>query len=103
MSPPQESAVHLLLSHWKNSYNAAHKAVSEITLRLEPDNPDTEKFLSGTSEKDEAGFPPSAFTFAPSAESGISSGLGKGTVIPADEPEILAPLADSIQDWNHCT
>lgn len=93
----------------QNSYNAAHKAVSEITLRLEPDNPDTEKFLSGTSEKDEAGFPPSAFTFAPSAESGISSGLGKETVIPADEPvieyipEILAPLADSIQDWNHCT
>lgn len=90
------------------SYNAAENAVSSITLRLEKNNSETEKFLSGVSEKDEEGFPPSAFTFAP-AENGISTTLGKGTVIPAGEnvsehiPEVLAPIADSVQDWNHCT
>ena len=91
------------------SYDAAEKAVSKITVRLEPCNRETEKFLFGTPEKDEAGFPPSAFTFAPSAESGASSSVGKGTVIPADEPvieyipEILAPISDSIRDWNYRT
>lgn len=90
------------------SYSAADKAVSSITLRLEAGNPKTDKFLSGVCEKDEEGFPPSAFTFAPS-ENGISTKIGKGTLIPAGEkasahiPEVLAPLADSVQDWNHCT
>lgn len=90
------------------SYNAAEKAVSSITLRLEPNNPETDKFLSGVSEKDEEGFPPSAFTFAP-GENGVSSNLGKGTVIEEGEsaashiPESLIPLADSLRDWNHCS
>lgn len=90
------------------AYSTAEKAVSSITLRLEANNSETDRFLSGITEDDEEGFPPSAFTFAP-AENRISSALGKGTVIPSGKrtvdfiPEILIPFADSVQDWNHCT
>ncbi|MBQ0051073.1 MAG: ATP-grasp domain-containing protein [Treponema sp.] len=89
------------------AYDAAHKAVSAITIRLEPNNPQTDKFLAGLCEADEKGFPYSAFTFAP--QNGNSSKIGSGTVIPANSPakdcipEILIPLADSLTDWNHCT
>lgn len=86
----------------------AHQAVSTITIRLESDNAETDKFLRGQCEEDEAGFPPSAFTLAPNSK-GTSSNIGEGTVIPANAkvlpllPEVLQPLADSVEDWNHCT
>ena len=91
----------------EQAYKSAEEAISSITLRLEPNNPDTEKFLRGESEPDEKGFPPSAFTFSPNSESSVN--VGDGTKIPAGQktigyiPETLIPLADSLKDWNHCT
>ena len=91
----------------EQAYKSAEEAISSITLRLEPNNPDTEKFLRGESEADEKGFPPSAFTFSPNSESSVN--VGEGTKIPAGQktigyiPETLIPLADSLKDWNHCT
>lgn len=85
----------------------AHEAVSDITIRLEAHNSMTESFLRGEYAEDEEGFPPSAFTFAPGPE-GIASFGVKG-IIPAGAktvpliPENLAPLADAVEDWNHCT
>ena len=89
------------------AYKSAEEAVSEIVLRLEPNNPQTEAFLSGRCEIDEEGFPVSAFTFCPNKENSIT--VGEGTKIPAKAkvidflPESLIPLADSLKDWNHRT
>ena len=91
----------------EQAYKSAEEAVSSITLRLEPHNPETEKFLRGECGSDEKGFPPSAFTFAPNRENSVT--VGEGTKIPAGRktidflPETLIPLADSLRDWNHCT
>ena len=80
----------------EQAYKSAEEAISSITLRLEPNNPDTEKFLRGESEPDEKGFPPSAFTFSPNSESSVN--VGEGTKIPAGQktigyiPETLEPL-----------
>ncbi|MBR0032313.1 MAG: ATP-grasp domain-containing protein [Treponema sp.] len=90
----------------EKAYRSAHEAVSSITLRLEPNNPDTDKFLRGEIDVDESGFPPSAFVLS-SSQNEIS--IGENTVIPADKsvlsciPETLEPFVDSIEDWNHCT
>ncbi len=86
---------------------AAEKAVSDITIRLEADNPETERFINGICEKDEAGFPPPAFDFDIPFEK-LSSAI-KGTLIKKGEkvssliPKILEPFADTLTDWNHCT
>ena len=89
------------------AYKSAEDAVSEITLRLEPRNSETERFLSGVCEPDEEGFPVSAFTFCPKNASSVT--VGEGTRIPENArtidflPEALIPLADSLRDWNHRT
>ena len=91
----------------EQAYKSAEEAVSSITLRLEPNNAETEKFLSGSCEIDEEGFPPSAFTFAPKNANSLT--VGEGTKIPENTktidflPETLIPLADSLKDWNHRT
>ena len=91
----------------EQAYKSAEEAVSSITLRLEPNNAETEKFLSGSCEIDEEGFPPSAFTFAPKNANSLT--VGEGTKIPENAktidflPETLIPLADSLKDWNHRT
>ena len=91
----------------EQAYKSAEEAVSSITLRLEPNNSETERFLRGESEDDEKGFPISAFTFSPNGESSVT--VGEGTTIPEGRktidflPENIIPLADSIKDWNHCT
>ena len=70
---------------------------------MEPNNPDTDEFLSGTVAADESGFPPSAFTLSTATK------VSFFVDIPADAktvdliPEVLQPLADSVKDWNHCT
>lgn len=89
----------------EQAYKSAEEAISEIVLRLEPNNSQTQDFLSGKSEIDEEGFPVSAFTFCPKNENSLT--VGEGTKIPANAktsdylPESLIPLADSLKDWNH--
>ena len=52
----------IAVSHSRESAIAvAEDAVSDIFITLEPDNPKTEKYLSGEEQSDEASFPPDAF------------------------------------------
>lgn len=90
------------------AYRSAEDAVSSITLRLEPRNEATDKFLSGGCEKDEAGFPVPAFTLPQPAED-VRKSFAYSRTIPAGKPvrpllpEPLEALAGSLRDWNHCT
>lgn len=91
-----------------SAYKSAEDAVSSITIRLEPNNAETDKFLAGFTEEDESGFPTSAFTLSPSSD-GVTKNPAFSKNIPENEsvlsniPENLQLLADSIKDWNHCT
>ncbi len=86
---------------------ASEKAVSDITIRLESFNKETDAFISGISESDEEGFPASAFVFGDSASAANSpafSGVIKaGKKVSECVPEVLLPYMDTCSDWNHCT
>ncbi|MBQ3671068.1 MAG: ATP-grasp domain-containing protein [Treponema sp.] len=90
----------------EKAYSSAHEAVSSITLRLEPNNPETDKFLSGGTEEDESGFPPSAFVLSPNQKEitlGTGGTIGENKSALSCIPETIEPFVDSIEDWNHCT
>ncbi len=93
-----------------NSYDkavsSAEKAVSEVFLRLEPKNAETDFFLSGKFLPDEKGFPPSAFSSFEKIDSLNLSGK-----IPADFsilkdaenfPLLKKFLLLPEKDWTHC-
>ncbi len=86
-----------------SAYRAADDAVSSITLRLEPNNPKTDEFLSGIVCDDESGFPPSAFTLSPMTKVSFFADVPEDSRTVDLIPEVLQPLADSVKDWNHCT
>ncbi len=92
-----------------NSYDeavsSAEQAVSQIFLRLEPKNADTDFFLSGKTLPDEKGFPPSAFSSFEKIEFLNLSGK-----IPADfsilkDAENFPALKEFLllpeKDWTH--
>lgn len=66
---------------YDEAVSSAEQAVSQVFLRLEPKNADTDFFLSGKSLPDEKGFPPSAFSSFEKIETLNLSGK-----IPADFP-----------------
>ncbi|MBP3606813.1 MAG: ATP-grasp domain-containing protein [Treponema sp.] len=79
----------------------AEKAISSITVRLEPFNKVTDDFLNGKEESDEKGFPPSAFDIQLTSEDFID--------IPSNQPVekfmscSLEKKCDLLKDWNHNT
>lgn len=77
-------------------------AVSTIVLRLNPDNQQTEEFLSGKIRSDEKGFPVSAFDI--SLEELVNSNEKCiQTPFNGKIPESLTSYADNKKDWNHRT
>jgi biotin carboxylase len=88
---------------------SAFTAVKSITLRLEPDNPETERFLAGETLETERGFPPDAFRVPVTIHSELESLLATESTIPENQsvlssaPSCLAPFLDSLADWNHLT
>jgi biotin carboxylase len=88
---------------------SAHSAVKSITLRLEPDNPETDRFLAGEILETERGFPPDAFQVPGEIRSELESFLATESAIPANQPVLshipacLTSLLDSLADWNHLT
>jgi biotin carboxylase len=88
---------------------SALAAVKSITLRLEPGNPETDRFLAGEILETERGFPPDAFQIPIAIRAELESQLGGVAHIPADQsvlsylPECLTSLLDSLEDWNHLT
>ena len=92
--------------NYDSAVKSAEDAVSAITLRLEPNDERTRKFLEGASDGDEKGFPPSAFTLPPSSGAlsrFASRDIPENSKTALSIPEALEPLADSLRDWNHCT
>jgi hypothetical protein len=88
---------------------SALAAVKSITLRLEPDNPETDRFLMGASLEIEHGFPPDAFPIPDEIRAEIESILATESAIPANQPVLpfvpgcIVPFLDSLADWNHLT
>lgn len=92
-----------------NSYDeavsSAEQAVSEVFLRLEPNNAETDFFLSGKSLPDEKGFPPPAFSSFEKIESlNLSGKIPAGFSIIKDAekfPALKEFLLLPEKDWTH--
>jgi biotin carboxylase len=95
----------------KSAVAAACRAVSSITVELEPCNRATESFLTGKSSGFDKDFPPAAFLLSVQAEKEFltyCSGPGRSEVIAADVPagKNLPPCLNDesildLEDWNH--
>ncbi|QTQ16069.1 ATP-grasp domain-containing protein [Treponema parvum] len=89
---------------------AAEIAVSFITVRLMPNNPVTDSFLSGISEISEEGFPPSAYELDEKTSAELKKHKDRLGSIPADMPlksalpNFLKEFAKKgVKDWNYLT
>ena len=85
--------------------DAAEAAVSNIFISLEPDNPETEKYLSDYSAPDEESFPPSAFTkLSDKALDTVTGVIGENEKVSENILEVLKS-AEYIKerDWNYNT
>ena len=86
---------------------AAESAVSQLVLRLEPENPATEVFLMGMTKKSEDMFPPDAFQIDSETRKALDGYLdGAGTISEGEKtsakiPICLQKIADNVKDWNH--
>ena len=86
---------------------AAYEAIQTITLRLQPNNPQTEAFLRGQCEADEEGFPPPAYPQALAAYE--KHPCPSAEIIPPFEavahviPDVLKAFLEKETDWNHGT
>ncbi len=98
----------IAVSHSREAaIEVAEDAVADIFITLEPDNPKTEKYLSGEELYDEESFPPDAFGKLSDSE---LEKIKNNPVIPADSkvsdfiPEVLQ-TAEYInkKDWNYNT
>lgn len=90
---------------YENAVSSAEQAISEVFLRLEPKNAETDFFLSGKSLPDEKSFPPPAFSSFEKIEKLNLSGK-----IPADFsilkdaenfPALKKILELPEKDWTH--
>ncbi|MCQ2584128.1 MAG: ATP-grasp domain-containing protein [Treponema sp.] len=87
-----------------DAVNAADTTVSDIFIRLKANDPATEKFLAGSSEKDEESFPPSAFSVSETDFEKISGIIGQDESFVSALPECLkSPEYKKLTDWNYLT
>ena len=96
------------VSEKKNlAVESAEDAVSNVVLRLECDNSETERFLSGECLKSEDKFPPDAFELDEKIFGELMDETGKMGMILQDEkaakkiPICMEKYADNLKDWNH--
>lgn len=90
--------------------SAAEKAIRLITVRLEPNNTETDSFLSGLTEPSEKGFPPAAYELDEKTKKAFDEYKEHLEIIPADSrvkplmPAFLKEFAKTgAVDWNYCT
>ncbi len=89
----------------KIAIDAAQDAVSNIFITLKPDTKETEDFLSGISQQDEKGFPPSAFEQIPPDILDLEDQIiGENQKVSDFIPKVLQnPEYENIKDWNFNT
>ena len=89
----------------KIAIDAAQDAVSNIFITLKPDTKETEDFLSGISQQDEKGFPPSAFEqIPPDILDSVDQIIGENQKVSDFIPKVLQnPEYENIKDWNFNT
>lgn len=94
-----------LNSDYELSVSQAEKACSKILIRLEPNDPETDAFLSGASDPEEEGFPPAAFSaFKDISRLCIPAVIPENTsVLSNASQELLKALDSPERDWNYLT
>ncbi len=96
-------------NHYDLAVDAAEYAISQLLLRLESHNPETEAFLAGKRKKDEDAFPPYAFTLRASEIQLLKRHARSFPIIPENKkvseflPKELERTANRVKDWNHRT
>ena len=92
-------------SDYELSVSQAEKACSKILIRLEPNDPETDAFLSGASDPEEEGFPPAAFSaFKDISRLCIPAVIPENTsVLSNASQELLKALDSPERDWNYLT
>lgn len=90
------------------SKKSAEASVSQIVLRLQPCNPQTESFLSGLELPQEKGFPYSAFDFNAAdekflAELSESPFIEKNHSVQDCVPKSIEKIIEEKRDWNFRT
>lgn len=91
----------------KIASTAAEDAVSQVVLRLDTNNAETEKFLECKTKRGEEGFPPSAYSLSPEQKEKITLCFKKMGLIAENEkvlslvPQDLYKELSEIKDWNH--
>ena len=86
---------------------SAEDAVSDVVLRLECENSETDRFLAGESSRSELNFPPDAFELDEKTWTELEKSAEDQKVIGAGEkvakkiPICIEKSADNLKDWNH--
>ncbi len=89
---------------WEAAVQAAETTVSDIFIRLKPDDEATDRFLKGTSETDENQFPPSAFPVPQNLIEKISGVIGENESFLKSLPECFdSEEFRTLKDWNYLT
>lgn len=88
------------------SLSGAESAVSQIVLRLEPNNKATEDFLNGVTLPHEKGFPYSAYNVSEKCRKEMDASLKNAVISENDRtaghiPLCLEEIADSTKDFNY--
>ncbi len=92
-----------LAQSFEKAEGAAQKAVSNVLIRLEPNNPETENFLSSKQNPDEKDFPPNAFElFKELKKYELSGFIEKNASVLENLPMDFVELLKSTKsDWSY--
>lgn len=94
-----------LAQSFEKAENSAQKAVSNILIRLEPNNSNTEDFINAKQNPNEKGFPPAAFElFYDLKKYNLSGFIEKNSpVLESVSKDFVDVLKSSKKDWSYMT
>lgn len=94
---------------YENAVNFAQKAVSQIVLRLQTENKQTEEFLAGKEHSSEKNFPPDAYIIPEELKTKTEKFVSSAKEITYDLivsdliPDYLKEYSQTAEDYNHRT
>lgn len=94
---------------YENAVNFAQKAVSQIVLRLQTENKQTEEFLAGKEHSSEKNFPPDAYIIPEELKTKTEKFISSAKEITYDLivsdliPDYLKEYSQIAEDYNHRT